>query len=115
MTASPTLIYSATCPRCGSGVVDTLWSDPRVPIYDCGSLPYQVICPIVDAPAVHDDLTVNVTIPTGEDLADYATIVGLASIAWAQDPPTLGGRIGLCEVMHCESTAVDGRCMEHSA
>lgn len=107
-----TLIYPATCPRCGSMVEETLWSDPRVPIYACGSLPYQLSCPVVtDAP---DELLVNVTIPTGQDLAAYAAIVGLATIAWANDPPSFGDRIGLCEVMHCDATAVDGRCMEHA-
>lgn len=108
-----TLTYPATCPRCGSTVTDTLWSDPRVPIYGCGSLPYQLTC--ATPGLVPDDLTVNVTVPTGAELAEYAEIVGLATIAWAHDVPSLGSRIGLCEVMHCDATAVDGRCMEHAA
>ena len=107
--------WPATCPRCGAGVTDTLWSDATVPIYACGSLPYgvHVGSPPPALEAIPEDLTVNVTVPTGQDLAEYAWIVGLAIIAWAQDPPTMGDRIGLCEVMHCEATAIDGRCLEH--
>lgn len=114
--------WPATCPRCNAAVVDTLWSDPTVPLYACGSLPYgthlgttqgDLSIPGPHVMAYADDAVQNVTIPTGAELAEYATIVGLATIAWTQDPVTLGGRIGLCEVMHCEATAVDGRCIDH--
>ena len=100
----------ARCPGCGSPVKMTLTADPLTPIYLCNSTPARIVC-VPEILRMPGSLRIaNLAVPTDAELDELAELIDAVTIAWT--PST--GRIGLCEVMHCESVAVDGRCLTHA-
>lgn len=104
------VVYAAACTRCRAIAVDTLWSDHRVPIYACGSTPYELVC---EVPTIAEHEVVDLTVPTDAELAELGQLMGTLAVAWSPVPLSTG-RIGYCEVMHCDNAAIDGRCLDHA-
>ena len=95
----------ARCPGCGAPVSMTLVSDPLTPVYLCHSTPNRIVCYPPKIPL----RIANVVPATDDELDALAVLLDTWAMAWAPSDP----RLGLCEVMHCDATAVDGRCMQH--
>jgi hypothetical protein len=98
------LHYPYACPNCGATIQGTLASDPETPYYSCGRVG-RGRCPRTMAPV---DPNPDLVLLTDDDWSAFVALVGTIPL----DRPA--SRIGLCEVMHCEVTAIDGRCMEHA-
>ena len=88
----------------------TLTADPLTPIYECNSTPARIVCVPSDSRMPGSLRIANLAVPTDAELDELAELIDAVTIAWAPASP----RIGLCEVMHCESVAVDGRCLTHA-
>lgn len=117
MVASIGRIYSIACPACSAPAVHALVSDPSCPVYACGSYGRRIVCRreiVDDGP--------NVQPFTDQDARDYASIIRIATTAWA--PVTASGvssiaaallpQITLCESPGCDATAIDGACLDHA-
>lgn len=63
--------FPARCDRCGSPVTGTLWSDPSVPQYACGSVPGYRRCPYLPPP----DAVANVVELDRDDVERFREVV----------------------------------------
>lgn len=94
----------ARCPSCDRLVRTYLVSDPDTPVYACGSTPYKLVCV---APWRKPPLwEANLETLTVQDTIELAALI-------VQVPLGIGPAIGLCTVIGCDQTAIDGSCMEH--
>lgn len=104
--------------RCGAGPIATLFGDPRVPIYACGSTPRDQVCRPARAPV--DRNVVELDAADVLALGDLMADVIVSRVAPGERVPV----VGLCDYViertvdggeyRCGSTAVDGRCLRHA-
>lgn len=106
--------YPASCPIDGNPVGGTLWSDPTVPMYQpCAHLPWDGARePTQLYPGAAMALD-DVATPTHGELVELSLMGILPAADQLQRIAVDIPRIGLCTIIGCDQTAIDGACLQH--